>query len=189
VRRIVPMLLLAVAACAHAKTETSPVAEVPAPAPAPAPAPSPALKPIIEAVSSCRKDADCAATQLCLASRCVAIDASTAACEAISTHFEYDQSTIRPDELSSLQRTARCLQARPGASLRIEGNCDERGTAEYNLSLGQRRAASAQRYLVDLGVERDRISAISYGKEKPRCTDQAESCWSENRRDDLLLVK
>jgi peptidoglycan-associated lipoprotein len=70
--------------------------------------------------------------------------------------------------------------------IRIEGNCDEKGTKEYNQALGQRRATSAEKYLVDLGIFSKRISLISYGKEKPVCTESTESCWEKNRRDDFV---
>ena len=76
----------------------------------------------------------------------------------------------------------------PRSKVRIEGNCDERGTKEYNQALGQRRAASAKKYLVDMGISAKRISLISYGKEKPVCSESSEGCWQKNRRDDLIAV-
>ena len=84
---------------------------------------------------------------------------------------------------------AEWLKANPKVKVRIEGNCDERGTIEYNQALGQRRAASAKKYLTDVGVSPSRISLISYGKEKPACTDHNETCWQKNRRDDLVEAK
>ena len=116
----------------------------------------------------------------------MAIDSTTTACDAISTHFDFDRSTVRSDDFSALQRAARCLKARPLTKVRIEGNCDDRGTTAYNLALGQRRAAASQKYLVDLGIPASRTSTVTYGKEKPRCTEDTESCWATNRRDDLL---
>ena len=73
--------------------------------------------------------------------------------------------------------------------MRIEGNCDERGTSEYNMALGDRRATSAMKYLETLGIAADRMTTISYGKEKPICTEHNEACWSKNRRDDLNVVE
>ena len=72
--------------------------------------------------------------------------------------------------------------------VRIEGNCDERGTVTYNQALGQRRAVSAKKYLTDMGISGSRISLISYGKEKPVCTEHTEKCWQKNRRDDLVAL-
>jgi peptidoglycan-associated lipoprotein len=80
------------------------------------------------------------------------------------------------------------LKAHPQARIRIEGNCDERGTIEYNQALGQRRAASAKKYLTDMGIAGQRISLISYGKEKPGCMESTEDCWLKNRRDDFVVV-
>jgi peptidoglycan-associated lipoprotein len=184
-RKIIPVLLLAVAACATAKKE-APVAEVTPPAPVVQAAAPKATPPAMPAARACQGDADCTSSQLCLQSRCEAITSTTAACDAISTHFEFDSSTVRPDDFTALQRAARCLQARPATTVRIEGNCDARGTTSYNVALGQRRAAAAQKYLVDLGVPANRTSTVSYGKEKPRCTEETEACWATNRRDDLL---
>ena len=81
---------------------------------------------------------------------------------------------------------AEWLKANPKVKIRIEGNWDERGTKEYNQARGQRRASSAKKYLTDLGIAARRISPISYGKEKPICTEQNEECWQKNRRDDLV---
>jgi peptidoglycan-associated lipoprotein len=101
-------------------------------------------------------------------------------------YFDFDKSFIRDDARPVMQANADWLKANPNVKIKIEGNCDERGTIEYNQALGQRRAASAKRYLTDLGVSAGRISLISYGKEKPVCTDHNETCWQKNRRDDLV---
>ncbi len=87
-----------------------------------------------------------------------------------------------------MKENAEWLKAHPQAKVRIEGNCDERGTIEYNQALGQRRAASAKKYLTDMGISGSRISLISYGKEKSSCTESTESCWQKNRRDDFTAV-
>ncbi len=101
-------------------------------------------------------------------------------------YFDYDRSTIRDDAKAVLKADAEYLKAHPGTKIRIEGNCDERGTIEYNQALGQRRAASARKYLAELGIPAKRISLISYGKEKPTCTAGTEDCWQKNRRDDVV---
>jgi peptidoglycan-associated lipoprotein len=102
--------------------------------------------------------------------------------------FDFDQSHIRRDARDVLKANAEWLKANPKASIRIEGNCDERGTIEYNQALGQRRALSAKKYLADLGIAPGRIALLSYGKERPVCTESAESCWQENRRADFVAV-
>ena len=85
-----------------------------------------------------------------------------------------------------MKANAEWLKANPNVKVKIEGNCDERGTIEYNQALGQRRAASAKKYLTDMGISGKRISLISYGKEKPVCTQSTEECWQKNRRDDFV---
>ncbi len=101
-------------------------------------------------------------------------------------YFDFDKSFIRDDMRSVMKANADWLKANPKAKVRIEGNCDERGTIEYNQALGQRRAASAKKFLTNLGISAKRISLISYGKEKPACTASDEDCWQKNRRDDLV---
>jgi peptidoglycan-associated lipoprotein len=100
--------------------------------------------------------------------------------------FDYDKSDIREDARAALTRDADALKSIlndfPNASVVVEGHCDERGSAEYNLGLGDRRATSAKDFLVQLGVPADRLKTISYGKERPQCTDSNESCWQRNRR-------
>ena len=103
-------------------------------------------------------------------------------------YFDYDRSTVRSDAVAVLRANAEWLKANPNVKIRIEGNCDERGTAEYNQVLGQRRASSARKYLAGLGVAATRISLLSYGKEKPACGDSSEDCWQRNRRDDFIVV-
>ena len=101
-------------------------------------------------------------------------------------YFDFDRSFIRDDARPVMKANAEWLKANPKTKIRIEGNCDERGTKEYNQALGQRRASSAKKYLTDLGIAAKRISLISYGKEKPVCAEQNEECWQKNRRDDLV---
>ena len=100
--------------------------------------------------------------------------------------FEYDKSELNSEAREALTRDATALKAIlsefPNATLMIEGHCDERGSAEYNLGLGDRRASSAKEFLVSLGVSGDRLKTISYGKERPQCTESTEACWQKNRR-------
>jgi peptidoglycan-associated lipoprotein len=97
-------------------------------------------------------------------------------------YFEYDKADIRPDQQAVIQADAAFLQQHPNIHVTIEGHCDERGSTEYNLALGTNRADSVKNALVQGGVSGDRIKTISYGKEKPFCTESNESCWQQNRR-------
>jgi peptidoglycan-associated lipoprotein len=101
-------------------------------------------------------------------------------------HFDFDKSNIRPSDAKILDASADWLKANPNQLLLITGNCDERGTVEYNLALGDRRAKAAQNYLVSKGVAADRISTVSYGKEKPLCTEKTAKCYAMNRNDQFL---
>ena len=101
-------------------------------------------------------------------------------------YFDYDKSDVRADARDVLTRDAAAIKTIlsdfPNATIMVEGHCDERGSAEYNLGLGDRRASSAKDFLVQLGVPADRLRTISYGKERPQCTESTESCWQRNRR-------
>ena len=103
-------------------------------------------------------------------------------------YFDFDQAFIEVGAGETMKANAEWLKAHPQVKVRIEGNCDERGTREYNQTLGQRRAASAKKYLTDMGISGQRISLVSYGKEKSSCADSTESCWQRNRRDDFTVV-
>lgn len=103
-------------------------------------------------------------------------------------YYDYDRSFVRDDAREVMKANGAWLKANSKAKVRIEGNCDERGTREYNQALGQRRAESAKKYLLDMGISANRISILSYGKEKPVCNDATEACWQKNRRGDLIAV-
>lgn len=96
--------------------------------------------------------------------------------------FDYDSSELRDDARLTLRENAAWLQSNSGATVEIEGHCDDRGTVEYNLALGAKRARIVKDYLVDLGVGSQRLTTISYGEELPLCYEQTESCWQRNRR-------
>lgn len=102
--------------------------------------------------------------------------------------FDYDKSALTSTDRAALTADAEFLRAHPGVRFTIEGHCDERGSEEYNLGLGDRRATSAKDYLVDLGISDSRIQTTSYGKERPFCTQETESCWSQNRRAHFTLA-
>jgi len=106
--------------------------------------------------------------------------------QAQDAYFDYDKNDVRPDAREALTRDAELLRKifaqEPNFVVIIEGHCDERGSGEYNLALGDRRANSAQEFLVQLGIPAARLKTISYGKERPQCTDATEECWQKNRR-------
>jgi peptidoglycan-associated lipoprotein len=110
-----------------------------------------------------------------------------AAAALVTVHFDYDKAEIKEKDRAILQGIADFMKAFPAAKLEIEGHCDERGTNEYNLALGNQRASAALAYLKTLGVDEARFTTISYGKEKPLCTEAKESCWSLNRRGEFKL--
>ena len=102
--------------------------------------------------------------------------------------FALDQSTLQDDGRAALQKDADWLRKWGSTKITLEGHCDSRGTTEYNLALGERRAQAAKDYLVSLGIAADRILTISKGKESPFCTEEAESCWSQNRRGHFVIT-
>lgn len=99
-----------------------------------------------------------------------------------TVHFDYDAYNVTDEGRSVLQRQAAWLAKYPSVRLTVEGHCDERGTREYNLALGARRANSVKEYLVSVGVSAGRVDTISYGKERPICTESDEGCYAQNRR-------
>ena len=105
-----------------------------------------------------------------------------------TVHFDYDQYGLRDEDRDVLQRQASWLQKYPSVRVAIEGHCDERGTREYNLALGARRANAVKEYLVGLGVSSGWVETISYGKERPTCTDSSEACYGQNRRGVTTIV-
>lgn len=102
--------------------------------------------------------------------------------ELADVYFDYDKFTIRSDAATALEGNARQLQAQGGWSLLIEGHCDERGTVDYNLVLGEKRARAVKKYLEDLGVPSAKVQITSYGKERPSCAEHSDECWQHNRR-------
>lgn len=103
-------------------------------------------------------------------------------------YFDLDAATIKDDSKAALTANSTWLKRWTGTKINIEGHCDERGTAEYNLGLGERRANAVKTYLTDLGVPADRIVVVSKGKEAPFCSDSNEACWSQNRRGHFVIT-
>jgi peptidoglycan-associated lipoprotein len=159
----------------------------PAPAPAPA-APkveAPVAKPAdapskTEDPAKAAEDAAEAARKAAAAAEQAYRDAAAAALKDV--HFGYDKSDIEDADKPVLQGVADFMKKYAKAVIVIDGNCDERGTVEYNLGLGERRAHAAMSYLAGLGVPAERMTMLSYGKEKPVCAESVESCWARNRR-------
>lgn len=178
--------LPAAAACAHAapaaKSETPAAPPVAEAQPQPAPA---AAAPGVTPATTCAADDQCANDELCEQSRCVAISPELTACRVQAAHFDFDRSDLREADRLTLRRSARCLVAMPSEKALIDGNCDERGTAQYNVALGFRRAHAVAKYLSDLGVPASQLQEVSYGKELPICSEHGESCWALNRRTDV----
>jgi len=102
--------------------------------------------------------------------------------------FDYNQVTLREDARQALQQDAQWLSKWPQTAVRIDGHCDERGTAEYNLALGDKRAETVKEYLTSLGVRADRLQTRTLGREAPFCRDSGEACWSQNRRGHFVVI-
>ncbi|HKA88861.1 MAG TPA: peptidoglycan-associated lipoprotein Pal [Haliangiales bacterium] len=107
-------------------------------------------------------------------------------CGEIRVHFPFDSSTVVPEDRPLLEQAGACLRAEQAMRIVIEGNADERGTVEYNIALGQRRADAVRTYLEQLGVSQEQLKTVSYGKERPLCTEHNEDCWKKNRRAALV---
>jgi len=109
--------------------------------------------------------------------------------DSANIYFEFDESTLSQEAQDTLKKKADVLRENPSFSAKITGHCDERGTNEYNLALGERRARSAEKFLMALGISGDRIETISYGEEKPADPGSNEEAWAKNRRDEFALIK
>lgn len=104
-------------------------------------------------------------------------------------YFDYDKADIRTDARDALARTAEFLRSHPHIRVVVEGHCDERGSTEYNLGLGERRAQAVRQFLISLGVSADRMDTVSLGKERPFCTQSSEDCWQQNRRGHFVMAR
>jgi len=131
---------------------------------------------------TCSSDIDCDARQLCIRSHCVDITPGLPECSTARIHFDFNLADIHPDETTKLQRMGRCLKADHALHVTIEGNADERGTEDWNLALGDKRATAVENYLEQLGVSVAQLKTVSYGKDRPLCSQHNEECWAKNRR-------
>jgi len=109
--------------------------------------------------------------------------------EVRDAYFDFNKADIRADAREALGKAGNFLRNYPQVKVTIEGHCDERGSTEYNLALGDRRANAVKQYLVSLGISADRLSTVSYGKEKPFCMEHNEDCWQQNRRGHFIMAK
>ena len=107
----------------------------------------------------------------------------------LPVYFDFDSSSVRPDQVERIEANGDFMKQQSATRVRIEGNCDPRGTKEYNLALGERRALSAKRYLVNLGVDESRLDTVSWGEEKLLLHGHDEISWAQNRRNDFVIVK
>jgi peptidoglycan-associated lipoprotein len=177
---------LIISGCAKKPATT---ASTSAPAPAVAPAPAPRATPPAAAAPSTAAPAPAPAPAP-LAGPAAARPSPKefAAVDALKdVHFEFDKYDIRPEDAKTLDANASWLKSNAENLVLIEGHCDERGTNEYNLALGERRAKATMNYLVSQGVQANRITIISYGEERPVCNEKTESCWAKNRRAHFLV--
>jgi peptidoglycan-associated lipoprotein len=154
----------------------APVVATPAPAPPPAPEPPP-----VAAAPTPEPTPPAPAPARPVPQEFTAIDALK------PVYFDFDRANIRPSETDALDANAKWLQERSDVLVIIEGHCDERGTNAYNLALGERRARSVRDYLVSRGVAADRITTLSYGEERPACSEHNEECWRQNRRAAFMI--
>ena len=175
-------LLIAVAGCAHHKAVTAPT---PAPtAPAPTPTPSPAVvQPEPTIPPATLPETGVSSTELP-----TSLEAINKAGYVKDAFFDTNKSDLRSDSRDALAADADWLKQHTSIKVQIEGHCDERNTEAYNLALGWRRCNAAKDYLVSLGVAADRITTISYGKERPFATCHDESCWWQNRRSHFVIT-
>ena len=178
---LVVVLSIGAAACGKKAPEppppqppppAAPAPPPPAPPPPPPPPPAPAPAPLTEEQIFQR----------------MTLDELNQKAPLGDVFFDLDSSTIRDDARGILTKNAEYLKRWTSTRINVEGHCDERGTAEYNLGLGERRAGAVRDYLVSLGITADRIAVISKGKEAPQCTENNESCWQRNRRGHFLFT-
>lgn len=173
------LLALVGGGCAH-KQEQKAAAPTQAPAAAPQASAAPAASDT--GAKMCATDLDCGAKQLCLNNKCTDITADLAACTNVRVHFPFNSDEIDAADKPNLDRSARCLKAEHSLHVTIEGNADERGTQEYNMALGDRRANAVAGYLKSLGASAQQVATVSFGKENPECQEHDEACWAKNRR-------
>jgi peptidoglycan-associated lipoprotein len=185
----VASLCIFAAACAKKQVAVAPPA--PAPAAAPAPAPAPVATRPAPAQTRPQQVAQTPPSRYPDAATRARIDELIGRIQ--DAYFDYNQHTLRPDAVTTLnsdsKELAMIMQQYPDYKLKIEGYCDERGSAEYNIALGDARAKAAKDYLVSVGVGANQLDTVSFGKENPVCTEHDESCWQKNRRIHIVAEK
>ena len=181
VAAICVVLGLGLAACAKKAPAPAPPPPAPAAAPAapPAPPPPPPPPPAAPAPRPLTED------ELFAQKSLTQLNSERPLADA---YFDLDSSTIRAEARAAMATNADWLKRWANTRISVEGHCDERGTAEYNLGLGERRASAVKAYLVELGVPADRVTIVSKGKETPFCTDSSEACWQQNRRGHFIIT-
>jgi len=178
-----PTLLLVLATAGFAAAcGGKPAPEQPAPEAPPAPTPAPAPAPVDNSAEQRRADSIAAANAAAERIKAVAADL------AAMINFDYDQAVIRQNDQGTLDRKASILGANPNVKLQISGHADERGSDEYNLALGNRRAAAAKRYLENKGIDASRMDVVSYGEERPLNPGHDEAAYAQNRRDEFTIT-
>jgi peptidoglycan-associated lipoprotein len=180
------VLVAAVAAACGKKPQ-------PAPAPAPTPPPAQPAGPNQDSIDAARRDSIARAQRLADSLRAEQDRMAAAMAAARNTitqliYFDFNKSDLTDQDKATLDAKIPVLNANPGLRIRVAGNCDARGSDEYNLALGQRRAAAAKRYLVDHGVDASRIDVISYGKERPVAQGDTEEAYAQNRNDQFEIT-
>jgi peptidoglycan-associated lipoprotein len=177
------LLMLSAAAAFAVACGGNPAPEEPAPAPPPVAEPTtPEPAPVDDSAERERMERERMAREAAERSRAVAADL------AAMINFDYDQANVRQADQATLDRKAAVLQANPNVKLRISGHADERGSDEYNLALGNRRASAAKRYLESKGIDGSRIEVISYGEERPLNPGTDETAFAQNRRDEFEVT-
>jgi peptidoglycan-associated lipoprotein len=186
--RVVPsgviLIAAAVAACGGPK---------PQPQTTPTPAPAQPAGPNTDSIDAARRDSIARAQRIADSLRAEQDRLAAAVAAARNTitamiYFDFDKSDLTDQDKASLDQKIPILNANAGLRIRVAGNCDERGSDEYNLALGQRRASAAKRYLTDHGVDGSRVGVISYGKERPVAQGHDEGAWAQNRNDQFEIT-
>lgn len=178
-----PSLLMLLSAAAFAVACGGKAApEEPAPQPEPAAEPAPTPAPVDDSAERERLEKERMAREAAERARVVAADL------AAMINFDYDQAVVRQADQTTLDRKAAIMAANPGVKIRIAGHADERGSDEYNLALGNRRAAAAKRYLENKGVDGSRVDVVSYGEERPLNPGNDETAYAQNRRDEFEVT-
>lgn len=172
-------LALGAAACGKKAPQTTPQPPPPVAPPVPPPPPPPPPPPAPPAPAPLSEDEMFARKSL---------DELNAEHPLADVFFDLDGAALREDARGPLQKDAEWMRRWTSTRITIEGHCDERGSSEYNLALGDRRAAAVKEYLVSLGIAGDRILTVSKGKEAPFCTESNESCWQQNRRGHFVIT-